>query len=257
MWLTASIWFFGYVGVLACLLPGLARQRRLLAVAGTLAGLLLVTVAASVPAGSLLRDWILPPSVLLVAYWTTGLLFTAPMPRAERVLEGIDRSLEVRRWAARTPRWLAELLELAYVGVYPVVMIGLALFLLFDGDPNPARFWTVVVVTDYICFGLLPWVQTRPPRGLEPEPPWHAKLRRLNLHLVGSASIGVNTFPSGHAAEALVVALLLAGAPWPVSTVMLVVALAISAGAVLGRYHYFADAAAGWVVAIGVWMVFR
>jgi membrane-associated phospholipid phosphatase len=257
MWPTASIWFFGYVGVLACLLPGLARQKRLRAVAGTLAGLLLVTVASCVPAGSLLRDWILPPSLLLLAYWTTGLLFTAPMPRAERVLEAIDRSLLVRQWAARTPRWLAELLELAYVGVYPIVPIGLALFLLFDANPDPARFWTVVLVTDYICFGVLPWVQTRPPRGLEPEPPWHASVRRLNLRLVGSASIGVNTFPSGHAAEALVMALLVACAPWFVSAVMLLVALAISAGAVLGRYHYFADAVTGWIVALCVYAALR
>jgi hypothetical protein len=31
-------------------------------------------------------------------------------------------------------------------------------------------------------------------------------------------------------------------------------AIAVSAGAVLGRYHYLADALAGWIVAIGVWV---
>ena len=75
----------------------------------------------------------------------------------------------------------------------------------------------------------------------------------MNLRLVGSASIGVNTFPSGHAAEALAVALLVACAPWPICVAMLVIALAISAGAVLGRYHYLADAIAGWAVGLVVW----
>jgi len=253
MWPTATVWFFGYVGVLACLLPGVSRPKRLRAVAGTLAGLSIVALSAWTAPGSIIRDWLLPPSALLVAYWTTGLLFTAPMLRAERILGGLDRGLDVPGVAARTPRWLAEVLELAYLGVYPIVPIGLVCFLIFDPDPEPSRFWDVILVTDYICFGVLPWVQTRPPRGLEPEPPWRATMRRLNLRLVGSASIGVNTFPSGHAAEALAVALLVACAPWPICVAMLVIALAISAGAVLGRYHYLADAIAGWAVGLVVW----
>jgi len=36
---------------------------------------------------------------------------------------------------------------------------------------------------------------------------------------------------------------------------MFVSALAISAGAVLGRYHYALDALAGWLVAVVVWLV--
>ena len=35
------------------------------------------------------------------------------------------------------------------------------------------------------------------------------------------------------------------------------VALAVSAGAVLGRYHYAADAFAGWAVALIVWVWLR
>jgi hypothetical protein len=36
---------------------------------------------------------------------------------------------------------------------------------------------------------------------------------------------------------------------------MLFNALAVSAGAVLGRYHYAADAFTGWLVALGVWVI--
>ena len=36
---------------------------------------------------------------------------------------------------------------------------------------------------------------------------------------------------------------------------MLFNALAVSAGAVLGRYHYAKDAFTGWRVAVGVWVI--
>ena len=75
------------------------------------------------------------------------------------------------------------------------------------------------------------------------------------MRLVGAASIQVNTFPSGHAAEALAAALLVTGAPLPVVIVMWLNAVAVSAAAVLGRYHYAADALAGWAVAFLVWLV--
>jgi len=54
-------------------------------------------------------------------------------------------------------------------------------------------------------------------------------VRRFNECLLGVASIHVNTFPSGHAAEALAAALI-AGASPAAFGMMLVCALAISAG---------------------------
>jgi hypothetical protein len=49
------------------------------------------------------------------------------------------------------------------------------------------------------------------------------------------------------------VALLVSAAPAPIVALMFVNALAISAGAVLGRYHYAADVFAGWAVALAVY----
>jgi hypothetical protein len=40
------------------------------------------------------------------------------------------------------------------------------------------------------------------------------------------------------------------GAPWPIVTAIFLNAVAISAGAVFGRYHYAADAILGWIVAL-------
>lgn len=103
------------------------------------------------------------------------------------------------------------------------------------GDRERDRFWTVALVTDYVCFAVLPWIQTRPPRVLESGEPWRATFRSVNIRLLAAASIQVNTFPSGHAAEALAAALVLWDAPLVVVLWMTMCALAVSAGA--PRHH--------------------
>jgi hypothetical protein len=191
--------------------------------------------------------------LLLIAYWGTGALFVAPMPDVERRLRAVDAALRIRSLAARTPRPIAELLEFAYSFVYPV--IPLALWIAINTGENPDRFWAVVLFTDYVCFGCLPWIQSRPPRALESEPPWRSRWREINLQILEAGSVGVNTVPSGHAAEGLVCALLVTGASTPIVICMFLMAVGISAGAVLGRYHYAADAILGWIVGLVVWMV--
>jgi hypothetical protein len=252
-WEQASLAFFAYIAVVALLRRGVPDRALRLVTAGLGAGVLLTLLSARLPHTVVLHDWLVPPILLLLAYWTSGVLFVAPMPRVEGILMGIDRRLAVDAAAARAPRTLAEALELAYVGVYPTIPIALVVHLLFTPAPDPQRFWTIILITDYICFAFLPWIQTRPPRAIDPAEPWISRVRRFNLQLLGAASIRVNTFPSGHAAEALAAALLVWGAPWPLVLLMFVNAVGISAGAVLGRYHYAADALTGWVVAWLVW----
>ena len=108
-----------------------------------------------------------------------------------------------------------------------------------------------MLVTDYVCFAVLPFIQTRPPRALETSQPWRARLRGMNLGSSKHASIRMNTVPSGHAAEALAAALLVVRRPPAVVAAMFIAAAAVSAGAVLGRYHYSIDIIAGWVTALG------
>lgn len=256
-WQIATVIFFVYIGFAAALVPRLATRKRMMALAGASAGIFVVLAATLTPPHPILENWIVPPVVLLMAYWTSGLLFVAPMPRAERILMRLDELLQVRRLAAAAPRPLAEFLEFSYAAVYPTIPIALAIYLTANGEPDASRFWSVILITDYICFGMLPWIQTRAPRSLETGEPWKTSLRALNLRLLGRTSIQVNTFPSGHAAEALAAALLVIGAPMPVVIWMFLNALAISAATVFGRYHYAADALAGWAVAAGVWIALR
>jgi hypothetical protein len=253
VWEAASLLFFVYVGAVAAFgrRSNATRVRLYLGVAG---GLLFVVLAIRIPHTAIFHDWLAPPVALLLAYWTSGLLFVAPRAHQEQALMAIDRRLRIREIARRLPAPVAALLEAAYAGVYVVIPLALVLHLGFAARPSAERFWSVVLLTDFICFALLPWVQTRPPRVLERAEPWTSALRRFNLRMLGAASIQVNTFPSGHAAEALAAALLVIGAPPFVVASMFVIALAISAGTVFGRYHYAADAFSGWLVAVAVWI---
>lgn len=254
LWQTATAIFFAYIASVAVLLPGLVRRRRFQSVAGAAAGLLVIFATARVQ-HPLLNDWVIPPLVLLLAYWTSGLLFVGPMGRAERLLLKIDGRLQISRICRAMPPLLAEYFEISYAAVYVVIPIALVIHLTFVSQPSAAVFWAVILITDYVCFGMLPWIQTRPPRALEVGEPWTATLRAFNLRLLRKTSIHVNTFPSGHAAEGLTAALLVVGAPAPIVALMFLAALSISAGAVLGRYHYAADIVAGWVVALTVYLV--
>jgi membrane-associated phospholipid phosphatase len=254
-WTRWSVGFFVYVALAAGLRPGLSTRARLRAWCGSALGLGLALAGARMPPRGIAAAWILPPVVLLLGYWTSGVLFVRPMPRAERALAGLDRALRIDAIAARCPRLLAECLELSYSGIYVSVVVALALAL--RQGMTPDRFWTVVLVTDYLCFATLPWLQTRPPRALGHETPWRSGWRSVNRRLLDAGSVQVNTFPSGHAAEALVAALLVIGAPAPLVALMFVNAAATSAGAVLGRYHYAADALTGWALAVAVYLLVK
>jgi hypothetical protein len=253
-WAVASVLYFAYIAIISLLLPRLPTRARVKACAAAAGGLLLAALGSTADA-FWLRLLVLPPLTLLVSYWSSGFLWVRPMEPIERFFVRSDRTLRIAEIAARTPRGLAELLELAYAGVYPLIPIAFAIHMRLGTDPDPDRFWTVILVTDFICFGMLPWIQTRPPRMLEAGPPWTSRCRAFNVRLLGETSIGVNTVPSGHAAEAFAAALLVSTAPVPVSAAIWIAALAVTAGAVLGRYHFAVDALAGWAVALAVWMV--
>jgi membrane-associated phospholipid phosphatase len=252
-WEAASAVFFLYTVAVALLhrRPPLAGRQRAIIVA--VAGLAMVGVSRVLPEQRVLHGWLIPPALLLLAYWASGLLFVAPMPRAERAFLALDQAFGIRQIAAGTPRLIAELLEVAYAGVYPLIPFALAVHLVATPRPDADRFWSVILITDFVCFSTLPWLQMRPPRTIEGGSPWSARLRVFNVRLLHATSIHVNTFPSGHAAEALAAALLAIGAPGLLVAAMFMAAFAISAGTVLGRYHYVIDAVAGWMVAAIVW----
>jgi hypothetical protein len=245
-------------------ISGVTRSKRVLLCAASLGALGVVIAVSALPDGPVLRivrDW--APGVYLIAgYRLPGQLYTAPNERLERWLSDWDhRMLGPRSPAVVThpPRALAEYLELAYLLCYPLVP---ALFaILYFSSPGAAassvsdRFWSVVLLAAFVCYGLLPWLPTRPPRqlaGPELEP---RGIRRLNLAVLSHVSVRVNTLPSGHVAASVAASLAVAPTIPGLGAAAGVLALSIAVASVLGRYHYAVDAILGAIVAIVAFVV--
>jgi membrane-associated phospholipid phosphatase len=198
----------------------------------------------------LLRDWAFPVYIL-ASYWLPAQFVSSIDERAEAALRSFDR-----RWAgrlidaaSRAPRGLTELAELAYAFCYPLIPGGFAVLVLGGFEAQADRYWTALMGAAGLSYGALPWMPTRPPRAVETAPVLPASgVRRLNLLVLGHASVQLNTFPSGHVATAVAAALAV-GSSMPVTGVALGgLAAAIAVACVVRRYHYAADALAGVLV---------
>ena len=74
-------------------------------------------------------------------------------------------------------------------------------------------------------------------------------MRKVNLCVVRLVTHQQNTFPSGHAAAAVAVALEMTRITPCIGALSLVMAVSILAGAFFGRYHYAVDVLFGAVLA--------
>jgi len=228
------------------------QQRRVIGTAAAVVGTVLTIAWLDTPA-VLLRDWI-PLAYILIGYWIPALFVSSTNLAFERVLLALDRRLGIQDMTTineRAPRRLIELLELAYLFCYPMVPIGFACLNVAGLRMESDRFWTAVLLAVFGCYGVLPWLPTRPPRAIERASVRSSgPIRRVNLHVNRAASIQLNTFPSGHAAASVATALAVGFHVPIVGLALGLIALGIVAGSVVGRYHYAADAAAG--VALGL-----
>ena len=203
------------------------------------------------PAASVVRDWA-PGAFLLLGYWMSAPYKGAAAPAFERWLLGLDRRLLGRlldRFARQAPRLVLESLELAYLTCYPFVPAGLLWLVLSSEHADADRFWTAVLTAALPCYALLPWFHTAPPRAVEPDPPIERRglaVRRFNFRLLHRTSVHANTFPSGHVAATVAVALTVAATSHPAAGLAFGAgAVAIAIATVTGRYHFGADAVLG------------
>jgi undecaprenyl-diphosphatase len=79
-------------------------------------------------------------------------------------------------------------------------------------------------------------------------------MRRLNAFMVRRTSIGWNTFPSGHVAGSLAVAVAVSEALPSLCIPLGVAASLIAVSTVVGRYHYAVDAVAGALLTFVLWL---
>ncbi len=264
LWITEWIvcGFFLYLIVLSRLRPlASGRRRRVLLVGLVCIGLaVMLSQLRLSPSLRIIRDWV-PAVYLLQGYWMCGLFFRRPSLRIERRLLGFDTWLfersGLRRAAARAPRLAASWFEATYLLAYPFVPAGFGVFLALEHRDRADEFWMATLLAGFICYGMLPWIQTRPPRALAADRPlWmpHLVLRRLNATVLQRMSVQVNTCPSGHAATSVAVALTIISAGAPVAGAgSAIVAASIVAATVLARYHYTIDTLLGLAVGITAW----
>jgi membrane-associated phospholipid phosphatase len=247
--------YFGYL-VVACWLPRLSLARRAFLIGGSAAagGAVVVVARAGIP---WIRE-VAPMAYILVGYFLSGYLFSSPSIGMESWLIGWDRRLlgdPSTRFSA-WPRALLSGLELIYMGCFLMIPAGAALLAVTGHASLVDRYWSTVMSAEYLAFGPLAFIQTRPPWVLERKPELADKaIHRLAVQMVQNLSIRVNTFPSGHAAVSLAVALSVVGAlPWT-GVLLLCLAAGICVACVVGRYHYVADVVAGAFVAFTLWLV--
>lgn len=261
-WQWVAVGYVAYLAIVSLTQPRFTRARRPLFLAAAAASIAVVVEFSSADSTPLPPplEVILPAAVLLAGYWLSGLLFVEPDERLERWLQSVDDTLIGRTgalaWFRKSPRAVIEYFELSYLLVYIVVPAG-ALTLVLGGHPEQVgRFWTVVLLAEFTCYAMLPWLQTRPPRVLDaPSDRRPGLIQSVNLGIVNRASIQVNTLPSGHTAGALATALAVGSTMPGAGAVFLVFAASIALAAVFGRYHYVVDSVLGLLVAAVAWTI--
>ena len=258
-----ALLYFVYLpmaGRLAAGLPAAATLRPLnWADAASLtlaAGSASVQLLGNGPLATVLRDWA-PGAYLLLAYWMSGPYKGPAWPAFERALLDIDRRLLgpvlLMGFARRGPRLVLEALEVAYFSCYPFVPAGLLVLILADAPVDPDAFWTAVLLASLPCYATICWFHTAPPRAVEPDLPIERRrllVRRFNFRLLHRTSVHANTFPSGHVAATVAVALTVAATHPSAGPAFLIWAAVIAVATVVGRYHFLADAVLG--AALGV-----
>jgi membrane-associated phospholipid phosphatase len=145
-------------------------------------------------------------------------------------------------------RGLWHYLEAAYFMCYPAVPLGVVVLQLAGHHDSVDRFWTVVLPPSLLCYALTVVFPNLAPRQVESDAGY--ALRRpgvghLNEWVLRRAAIAGNTFPSGHVASTLAVALVLLDLIPVAGVVFLWVAASIVLSTVILRYHYTTDAVLG------------
>jgi membrane-associated phospholipid phosphatase len=282
-WIALAYFFFLAATAGSAPVPA-SRRWQVIAAAAIVAFLILAL--ARHPAGAvtlIVRDWI-PLLYLVAGYWSPALLVRAPDERLEGTLLDFDRRwlhrigfrnvtlrtvgrtfkpgeslpAEARgMWTGGWRRLFVELGELSYLFCYPLVPLGFSCLYLAGLRAEADRFWTVVFLAVFPCYGALPWLPTRPPRVVDGAPAGYSTIRTLNLRILERASVKLNTFPSGHVASAVATALAVATVLPTAGLLLIVIAGGVAAGSIVGRYHYLTDVIAGTAIALTAFWISR
>jgi membrane-associated phospholipid phosphatase len=260
--------YFAYAAVLAQVLPVRAAVPAItlgvnLAV---IAGFLLLAYAHSLRGRELLgvlRDWY-PAPLMLLAYREMG--WFAPERHTFELERGwvVWDKILLNEWGLKGAieslgPVLPSILEISYSLVYAIAPFSLAMLYAYRRRERVDRFLTVFLLGILISYSLFPYFPSEPPRTVFPGedfPSVNTIFRKFNWSLLGGYGIHTSVFPSAHVSGAFAGAFamlrLLPESRW-VGRMLTVLAVLIATATVYGRYHYAADAVAGFAVAVAAY----
>ncbi|HUA82460.1 MAG TPA: phosphatase PAP2 family protein [Bryobacteraceae bacterium] len=162
---------------------------------------------------------------------------------------------------------LPSYFELCYLFVYAVVFVAVGLLFGLHHRDRIDRFWVAYLAGTLSVYALFPYFPSEPPRtafaGMD-MPHVMTVVRRLNLWLLGGYGIHASVFPSAHVSSAFSAAwALLATIPErpAIGRWMAFYATSVAIATVYGRYHYAADAVAGFAMSflamVALWITAR
>ena len=250
--------YYGYVAASATafgLGAGVVARAWLVPAAAALLFLLLSTAALQ-PA----RDWVVLGLVLLAYREMDWFSHTYKARRLEQLWLGWDHRYlfdrGFREWIEAAGAPLPAVLELSYLLVYGIGVFLLAALYVAKRQDRANAYLTTYLVGTLLAYAMFPYFPSDPPRVLFPGmdlPNVVTAMRRLNLWLVGGYGIHSSVFPSAHVSSAFSAAWgvvrFLPERKW-VGRVAVIYAATVSVATVYGRYHYAADAVAGFAVSL-------
>ena len=265
--LRSSEWLLiGYFGYVALITPLFALDPRVkwsaLAVFVLVAGLVVVLAIAeslgSQEGFSITRDWV-PLVLTLVAYremdWFSPLARDLNLQLRwvewdRQLLHGMGLQPAIESMGVLLPGYL----EFCYLLVYAVGPFSVAVLYFQDRRELVNRLLLVYLLGTLVAYALFPYFPSDPPRTLfggTDMPNVVTRLREFNLWIVGGYGIHSSVFPSAHVSSAFSAAWALL---WLLPNrrrfgwAMLAYAVSVAVATVYGRYHYAADAVAGFGV---------
>lgn|SRR5574340_385528 len=253
-----------YAALMAAILPVSARVTSAVVLLNltVLASYPLLAYAHSLRGNRLLgimRDWYPFPLALLI-YREMGWF---AQPHYGRELENSwvlwDRAILREGLQAAVESLgpvLPSILEICYAVVYALGPFVMAMLYVYRRRERADRFLFVFLLSVFFSYLQFPFWPSEPPRTIFPGedfPHYDTIFRRFNWWLLAGHGIHTSVFPSAHVSGAFGAAFgalrTLPEHPW-LGRGLLIGAVLIATATVYGRYHYAADALAGFAMAL-------
>jgi hypothetical protein len=209
---------------------------------------------------SVTRDWV-TLGLVFAAYRTLDLFSPEHYQLSLEVAWRNMDHLLLQDWGLRdaierfgTP--LPTYLETCYLLTSGAGCYALAILYLYRKRDRSDCFLLIYVLGTLISYALVPLLRLQPPRVAFPTadvPELSTAIRRMNLVMLSGAGIHSGVFPSAHVSSTF-------AAAWGMfyalperklyGWLFLIYAVSVAIATVYGRYHYAADAVAGFAVSL-------